>query len=97
MDRALLNKPVPAADNRPQLRRPEAPRPLTKAEQVAQVSLRHDLPLRDFNVRVEFADGSADTVPVQARDALSAITLVSNTAHRHWPADRLLQIRAVTW
>lgn len=70
---------------------------LSTREKVEAVSLRHDMPLKFFDVVVTFEDGSQEILPVQARDPLSAIRLSSYTPERTWPAEKLGSIASITW
>lgn len=98
MERRRLNPTVSVVGTLPI--RPDGERPwelLTPREKAARVTLRHDMPMRNFDIRIEFADGSSEIVPVQARSALAAIELAGRTPLREWSRERLESIQSVTW
>lgn len=70
---------------------------LTTAEKVAAVSLRHDMPSRNFDLKVTFTDGTTTILRARARDVLSAIAVASVTPGRTWPPDRLTSIISISW
>ncbi len=63
----------------------------------AGASMRHDLPLANYDIIVTFKDQTQEVLKVQARDPLSAIRLASTSPCREWEASRLLAINSIHW
>jgi hypothetical protein len=66
-------------------------------EVVDRVSLRHEMPLRNYDVKVVLADGSTEILQGRSRDVLSAIGLVGQHAAREWAREKLDGIQTITW
>lgn len=61
---------------------------------VKDVSLRHDMPLRNFDVEVRGKD-FAIVLPVQARDPISAVATASYRTSREWSVERLQSVHTI--
>lgn len=70
---------------------------LTPAQKVQRVTLRHEMPLRNFDITITFEDGSSEVLHAQARDILTAISVVSVRPSRAWAPARLDAITGIEW